>query len=481
MSEELGLREKKADYGEWYLEVLKKCDIIDQRYNVKGFIVYMPWGMFLIEKIINALSAKLVAKGHKPVSFPVVIPESNLRKEAEHVKSFEKEVFWITHAGENKLEERLLLRPTSETAFYPLYSLWIRSYKDLPLKLFQSAQIYRYETKMTKPLMRGREFFWIETHTAHVSWDAAKKQVEEDIEVGSDIFSNYLGIPFMVFQRPEWDKFPGAEYTFAYDTLLPDNKVLQIATTHHLGQKFSKPFDIQFINEKGEKNFVNQTCYGPGVSRIAASIISVHGDDKGLVLPPSVSPVQVIVIPILVKGKENDVLEACRDIKEKLEKMSLRVEIDESDKRPGFKFNEWEMKGVPVRLEMGPKDIEARKVTVSRRDTSEKMQIEIAEIEKKIPRMLDDIFASMRKRAQESFNSRLLEARNIRELNEKVDKGVVRAQFCSITDTKCAEVIEKEAGAKVRGILAGRHEEPSGTCIACGAPSKHVVYIAKAY
>ncbi len=479
MSEDLGITVKKADFGEWYLEVVKKCQIIDQRYNVKGFVVYMPWGMFLIDKITQALYGKLVETGHKPVSFPVVIPESNLKKEAEHVKSFEKEVFWITHAGENKLDERLLLRPTSETAFYPLYALWIRSYKDLPLKLFQTAQIYRYETKMTKPLMRGREFFWIETHTAHSSWDNAAKQVEEDMKISNDVFSNYLGIPFLVFKRPDWDKFPGAEYTYAYDTLLPDGKVLQIATTHHLGQKFSKAFDIKFANEKGSEEYAYQTCFGPGTSRIAASIISVHGDDKGMVLPPAASPVQVVIIPIIMKGDEKKVMDACISMKEKLH---FRVEIDGSDKRPGFKFNEWEMKGVPVRVEIGPRDVAAKQLTIYRRDTQEKITIKESAAVKEIESMLGDIFANMKKKAQQAFERRIHSASSLNELKSKLDSGgFVRCGLCSMSEEKCAAIIEKETSAKVRGELLGKDEQPKGKCIGCGNPAKHVVYVARAY
>lgn len=482
MSEELGIGAKKNDFGKWYLEVVRKCGIIDQRYPVKGFPVYMPWGMFITKQIISEFEKELEKTGHMPVNFPVVIPEENLKKEKEHVKGFEKEVFWVTHAGENKLDERLFLRPTSETAMYPMYALWIRSHTDLPLKLYQTVQVYRYETKMTKPLLRGREFFWIESHTAQKSMKDADAQVHEDTAISNVVLSEYLGIPFLLLQRPEWDRFPGAEYTYAYDTLLPDGESLQIATTHNLGQKFSKPFGIEFMDEKGGKSFAYQTCFGPGISRILASLIAMHGDDSGLVLPPHISPVQVVIIPIPVKGKEGMVEEKCREIEKKLPK--LRVKFDNSSTRPGFKFHDWEMKGVPVRIEIGPRDIENKQVTIARRDSSEKVSVEEKNLEKEVSRLLDEIFTAMKAKAKKNFESRIMDAKTLPELKKGIEKGgFVRVNFCSLgkEGEKCAERVEKETKAKVRGRLTGKDENPSGSCVACGTPAKHSVYVARAY
>jgi len=481
MSEELGVQTKKSDFGEWYLEVIDKCSIVDKRYPVKGFPIYMPWGMFLVRQVTQALETELEKTGHKPVNFPVVIPESSLKKEKEHVKGFENEVFWITHAGENKLSERLFLRPTSETAFYPMYSLWIRSYSDLPLKLYQTVQTYRYETKMTKPLMRGREFFWIETHTAQKSHEDVAKQVREDMQIFERVLSE-LGIPFLLFERPSWDKFPGAEFSYAYETIMPDGNTLQIGTTHDLGQKFSKPFDIKFTDEKGNKNFIYQTCFGPGISRIVAAIIALHGDDKGLILPPDIAPVQVVIVPILIKGKEEDVTKKSREVYKKLKQ--FRTELDERDYRPGFKFNEWEMKGVPLRIEIGPKDVEKGQVTLVRRDNSKKFCIKEAEIEKEVGKEMDDITNSIKEKAGNNFELNIKEAKDFDGLKKLVEKGgFVRTEFCSIAKDgeACAEKIEKGLSAEVRGVLFDKNEKPKGKCICCGKPAKHVVYIAKAY
>lgn len=481
MAEELGITSGKENFSEWYSEVVSKAGIIDQRYPVKGFPVYMPWGTFLIRRVASMLENGLEGTGHQPVNFPVVIPESNLSKEKEHVKGFEKEVFWITHAGENELEERLFLRPTSETAFYPMFSLWIRSHNDMPMKLYQTCQVYRYETKMTKPLMRGREFFWIETHTAQNSAGAAENQIAEDMNTMKDVLAD-LAVPFMLFERPSWDKFPGAEHTYAYDTLLPDGRSLQVATTHNLGQKFAKAFEIKFLNERQEEEYTYQTCFGPGISRIVSSVICIHGDGKGLLLPPPASPVQVALVPIPIKGKEEIVEKKCKGIMKKLGK--YRVKYDDRPRRPGFKFNEWEMRGVPLRIEIGPRDAEKSEVTIVRRDSGEKYVVPEDDMEAKIKELMDDMFARMKFEAEKKFLAFIGEAKTMKELESRLESGgFVRAPFCSVEKEgeECAAKVE-QLHAKVRGTLFGKKESFKGAeCIACGSPAKHEVYIAKAY
>ncbi|MDI6721136.1 MAG: proline--tRNA ligase [Candidatus Aenigmarchaeota archaeon] len=478
----LGITTGKEDFSEWYSEVVSKAGIIDQRYPVKGFPVYMPWGMFLIKQVFSMLEDGLHKTGHEPVNFPVVIPEANLSKEKEHVKGFEKEVFWVTHAGDNELEERLFLRPTSETAMYPMYSLWIRSYMDLPLKLYQSVQVYRYETKMTKPLMRGREFFWIETHTAQRSEEDVEKQIEEDMKITKEVLDK-IGIPFMLFESPSWDKFPGAEHTYAYDTLIPDGRSLQVATTHNLGQKFAKAFDIKFVNEKQEEVYAYQTCFGPGVSRIVSAIISVHGDDKGLVLPPDVSPVQIAIVPVPIKGKETEVSKKCESLMKKLR--HYRIRCDNRVHRPGFKFNEWEMKGVPLRIEIGPRDVERNEATLVRRDSGEKYVIPDDDLESKIKELVDDIFSNMKFMAEKRFLSFVNDAKSFSEMESIISGqgGFVRVPFCSAEKDgeECAAKID-EIHAKVRGTIFGRKDNFQGKeCIVCGKHARHMVYVAKAY
>ena len=477
----LGITSGKENFSEWYSETVSKSGIIDQRYPVKGFPVYMPWGTFLVKHVVLMLESRLEAAGHEPVNFPVVIPEASLSKEREHVKGFEKEVFWITHAGENELEEKLFLRPTSETAFYPMFSLWIRSHTDLPLKLYQTVEVYRYETKMTKPLMRGREFFWIETHTAQKSAGDAEKQISEDMGIAKDVFSR-LAIPFLLFERPSWDKFPGAEQTYAYDTLLPDGRTLQIATTHNLGQKFARAFDIKFANENQEDEYAYQTCFGPGVSRIVSALICVHGDDKGLVLPPSISPVQIVVVPIFFKGKEIIVDEKCKSVMNKLK--NYRIKYDDRQQSPGFKFNEWEMKGVPIRLEIGPRDVEKNEVTIVRRDTGEKYVILDEDVPGKIGELMPDIFDSMKFAAEKKFLAFVTEAKSMKELESMLsDGGLVKVPFCSMEKDgeECAEKIDG-LHSKVRGTLYKKKDDFGGKeCIVCGKHARHMAYIAKAY
>ncbi len=460
MSEEMGIQSPKENFAEWYLEVVRKCGVVDQRYPVKGFPVYLPNGMFMIKKITSMLEEELEKRGHEPYNFPVLIPEENLEKEKEHVKGFEKEVFWVTHAGLDKLDRKLFLRPTSETAIYPMFSLWIQSWKDLPLRLYQSVQVYRYETKMTKPLIRGREFFWIETHTAHRSWEDAEKQTRDDMEVTEKVLGE-IGIPFKVLQRPEWDKFPGADHSYAYDTVLPDGKILQIATTHHLGQKFSRAFGIQFENESEEKEYAYQTCFGPGVSRFVAAAISIHGDDRGLVLPSVLARIQAVVVPIVKKGEEQKVMRYAEEVYAKLD---VRKRLDDRDLSPGFKFNEWEMLGVPVRIEVGPREAEERTVTLVSR-LGRRVTVGIGKLNESVSEMLDSLDNELRKRARERFLSFVSEALTLDELKAK--RGLVKIGICSLEDGReCAEKIKEETGFEVRGKEVGSDEKRM--CVACG-------------
>jgi len=484
MSEQLGLTVKKSKFSEWYIELVRKAEIIDQRYAIKGFEVYMPWGIFLVREVSESLEEELEEKGHRPVRFPVLIPEKNLKKEAEHIKEFGTEVFWVTHGGENKLTERLCLRPTSETAIYPLFSIWIRSHKDLPLKMYQTCQVYRYETKMTKPLLRGREFFWIEAHTVQKTNKDAIKQVEEDMSITNVVLADKLALAFYLFERPDWDKFPGAESTYAYETLLPDGKSIQLATTHNLGQKFAKAFDIQFTNQKGKKVYPYQTCFGPGVSRIVGAIVAIHGDDKGLVLPPEIAPIQVVIIPILKKGSEKKVMKKCGEVFGKLEE-EFRVKLDDRNYRPGFKFNEWELRGVPIRIEIGPKDVKEEQIVLVKRDTGERVIVkDDDDLIKRVKDSLNVIFLDLKEKAESNLINGTNEAKSKEEMKKLVKKGFVKVPFCSIkTGIKCAEKVEKEIGAEIRGKLFGIKEKPKpkDKCIICGKKAKEIVYIARAY
>ncbi len=479
MSEELGLSVKKyEDFGKWYLEVIRKAKVLDTRYGVKGFLVYRPLGMLTIKEIYKLFEKELEIRKHKPSLFPVVIPQSYLKKEAEHIKGFEKEVFWITHAGKNKLHEKMCLRPTSETAIYPLYSIWIRSHLQLPLKLYQSTAMYRYETKMTKPLMRGREFLWIETHTAQKSWEDAEKQVKEDMEIFKKVVTDNLCIPFLLLKRPDWDKFAGAEDTYAFETILPDGISLQIGTTHNLGEKFAKVFKIQYMDKNKKKKYVSQTCYGIGIGRILGALVSIHGDDKGLIFPHIVAPIQVVIIPIYTKNTKAKVLEKSGEILGKL-KERFRVHLDDRERyTPGFKFNEWELKGVPLRIEIGPIDIENRKISLVRRDSSERVTIDEDKLEDFIIETLDSISSNLSKRANESML--IQNAKDYIDLKKKLKKGgFIKILFCM--KEKCAKKLKDDTGAEVRGNLFGKDEKTEGKCAICGKKAEKIVYVATAY
>lgn len=484
MSDKKGVTVKKSeDFSDWYSQIVNKAELADIRYNVKGFIVFRPWAVQIMNKMFQLLEKELETHGHLPVLFPALIPESNFVKEAEHVQGFLPEVFWITEVGGSgkKVEERLALRPTSETAMYQLYSLWIRSWRDLPFKRYQKGQVWRYEGKATRPFIRGREFYWIETHNAFSSLKEAKKQVQEDMEITEKVIHKGYAIPFLFFQRPEHDKFAGAIHTYAADTLMPDGKVLQLPSTHLLGQNFSKPFNIKYTNRKGESEYVWQTCYGPAVSRIIAAVISIHGDDKGLILPPTIAPIQVIIVPIFSKGKEKSVLTNCEELKKDLEEEGIVIKIDDDRQHtPGWKFNYWELKGVPIRIEIGPRDIIENQVIVVRRDTGEKTAIKNNEARTRIKEALENIQQDQIRRADKFFNDNIKTVHTFQELEKYIsdEGGIFKINWCGLEE--CAEKIKDQTnGGVIRGTLFGKKENPKGNCIKCGKTATQLVYISK--
>jgi len=482
VSEQLGITVKKNEnFSEWFSEVCFKADLIDLRYNIQGFVVHKPWAMRIIKKIYEFFERELEARDHEPVLFPVVIPEENFEKEREHVEGFKPEVFWVTEAGDKKLEKKLALRPTSETAFYQMYSLWIRSWRDLPLKLYQSVAVYRYESQ-TRPFLRGREFLWIEAHDAFETHEEALEQIKEDMEVCKKVIWEKLGIPFLFFKRPKWDKFAGAVDTYAADTIMPDGKVNQISSTHDLGHNFAKAFNIKFLNREEKKEYVWQTCFGPGIWRIMAALIAIHGDDKGLILPFDVAPIQVVIIPIIFSESDiESIKKKSKEIERLLEKNGIRCKTDWRDETPGWKFNDWELKGVPIRIELGPREIKEGKVTLCRRDNGSRIIVNESEIVDKIREIGNDILESLKKRAKKSFDEKVVEVATKEFLMEMIKKGkVVKMNFCGREE--CAmEIKEMTNGAKVRGTPLDMEEKPSGKCVWCGRKAKEVVYIAKAY
>lgn len=475
-----GISVKKSEnFSEWYSEVVQKCELADLRYNVKGFLVFQPWSVLAMEKMYGYMERTLQRKGHKPYFFPTVIPEGSLKKESSHVAGFNPEVFWVTEAGGDKLDEKLALRPTSETAFYQMFSLWIRSYKDLPFKTYQRANVFRYETKATRPFLRSREFHWIEGHCAHATEEGAMKQVYEDMETTKEVLHDTFGLPFIFFERPEWDKFHGAHRTFAADVLNPDGKVVQQPSTHLLKQAFSEAFNVKYQDKDGKDKYVWITCYGPAISRIFASVVIVHGDDKGLRFPWKIAPLQVAIVPIV---EDKAVMDKAEKLKKEIEKFAS-VEIDKSEKSAGEKFNYWEMKGVPVRIDLGLKDLEKKKLTVFRRDTDKKESIDENDIMKYIQKVAEESGKNLTKEAEKVFEGRIKDVKDLDEMKKAIEGGkIARCGFCSVgmDGAKCAEVTEKEAGATVRGTRLEK-EKATGNCAVCGKKANVVVYIARQY
>jgi len=474
----------KSNFSDWYNAVIKEAELCDIRYGVKGFVVFMPWAVLTMNKMYEMYETELQKRGHQPALFPALIPENYLTKESEHVQGFVPEVFWVTAAGNNQLEEKLAMRPTSETAMYSMYSLWVHGKKDLPLKIYQRCQVWRYETKATKPFIRSREFYWIEAHDCFATREEAEAQVREDMEMAEEIIHKRFGVPFLFFKRPQWDKFAGAVDTYAADTLMPDRRVLQLPSTHMLGQNFSKSFNIKYMDEDGQEHFVWQTCYGPAISRIYAAVFATHGDEKGLVLPFDLAPLQVVIVPIIKTETAEEVKKKCEEIRKKIA-AKYTVKVDYGDETPGAKFNYWELKGVPIRIEIGKKDIDNGVLTVMRRDTRKKESVKESELMQALERLREEITKNLVKRADEWFKKQMASAENIGELNAALEKfGFVKIPFCTdrMEGEKCADVVKENCHANIRGTLYGSDEKPKGKkCIACGKPAAVYAYAARQY
>jgi prolyl-tRNA synthetase len=415
---------------------------------------------------------------------PSLIPESNFLLEADHVKGFAPEVFWVTEAGSSgKLSERLALRPTSETALYKMYALWIRSYKDLPYKRYLSCQIWRYEGKMTRPFFRAREFHWIEGHDVFSTMEEAENQVLEDMEMTYEMLQDEFGIPIIFFERPQWDKFAGAINTYAADALMGSGKVLQLPSTHLLGQNFAKPFNVKFIDKDGNEKYGYQTCYGPAISRIYGAMIAFLGDNNGLVLPFELAPIQIVIIPILFKEKEDIVLTKTKEIFERLNN-KYTVKIDDSDESPGSKFYNWELKGVPIRIEIGPRDLEKNQMVLVKRHDGKKIFVKDSELEKIVDEIAQNYTREIKEKSMIDFESQIELTYEKDAAIEAIKNGkIVACGFCSIDldGERCAEIVEKDIGAEVRGKRVDEEKHEFATCIICGKPASCTVYLAKSY
>ena len=464
--------EKEDNFNDWYLEIVEKAGLSDKRYPIKGMNVWTPYGWKAMSNIDRFIRQELDSTNHDEVCFPLMIPETEFKKEKDHIKGFDAEVYWVTHAGLNELDVRLVLRPTSETAMYPMFALWVRSHQDLPLKIYQIVNVFRYETKQTRAFMRVREIHFFESHTCHVSEEDAQKQIEEDTEILSKI-SKRLCLPYTLSVRTEWDKFPGAYYTVGIDTVMPNGKTLQIGSIHHYRTNFSEPYEIMYENENGEHKHVHQTTYGMS-ERLLGAIIGMHSDDKGLIMPPDIAPFQAVIIPIFSKGNNSLVLDAARALESSLTKQGIRVKLDARDVRPGSKYYDWEIKGVPLRLELGGRDIENKVVTFVRRDNGEKGTIDIEDAGVGAKLIFNMISASLMEKAKASQASKMQE---IDSLDNIPEGKILRFGWCG--GEECGHKFEDTHDLKILGFPYASKETYKGKCIVCGKETKLLTLAAR--
>ncbi|MFQ6064729.1 MAG: proline--tRNA ligase [Candidatus Bathyarchaeia archaeon] len=478
---DLGITVKKSEqFSEWYTELILKSELADYA-PIKGCIIFREYSYAIWEKIQEFFNKKIKETGHKNAYFPIFIPESFLRKEAEHFEGFVPECAWVTVGGNSELEERLALRPTSETIMYTMYKKWIRGWRDLPLKLNQWCNIVRWETAATKPFLRTREFLWQEGHTAHATKEEADKEVMDILNIYKELAEEQLAIPVLVGVKTENEKFAGALYTTTLEALMPDGKALQLGTSHNLGQNFSKVFDIKFIGEDEEEHYVWQTSWGVS-TRLIGAMVMVHGDDRGLVLPPRIASYQVVIVPIPYKHVERDViLEKAREVLSKLQKKGISAILDDREEyTPGWKFNHWELKGVPIRIEIGPRDVKKEQVIAARRDTLEKVAVKDGELLKTITKMLKEIQNNLFNRAKKFLDENITKVESYDEFKGVLGRkgGFIKACWCS--KSSCEEKIKEETGATIR-LVPFEKEKVFSNCVYCRGKADKVVYFAKAY
>ena len=456
---------RDVDFAKWYTDVVKAARLCDYS-NVKGCMVYEPAGYAIWERMQSVLDGMFKETGHKNVYMPMLIPESLMRKEGELINGFAPEVAWVTHGGQNELEERLCVRPTSETLFSDYYSSVVKSYRDLPLKYNQWCSVMRWE-KTTRPFLRSREFLWQEGHTVHATSEDAEAETRLMLEIYKKFFEEYLAIPVITGKKTDKEKFAGAEYSLTVEALMYNGVALQSGTSHYFGQKFAKAYDISFVNKENKQEYVYQTSWGV-TTRMIGALIMVHSDDFGLVLPPKIAPKQVVIVPIgNVEEKVNEVYEA-------LKKNDISVYVDDSNKSPGFKFKEAEVNGVPVRIEIGERDLNKNIYTVARRDTQEKMEVAAdIDIVSYVNDLMEKIQTNLYESAKKRRDEMTYEAETKEEMKKIIDNqpGFIIADWCG--DEACEVSLKEIGGLKSRCILEG--EEPKHKCVACGKEAKHRV------
>ena len=466
---------RSEDYSRWYTDVVQMAELADYA-PVKGCMVIRPYGYALWENVQGGLDRRFKETGHQNAYFPLFIPQSFIQKEAEHVEGFAPELAVVTHGGGEKLEEPLIVRPTSETIINTMMAKWIRSYRDLPMLLNQWCNVVRWELR-TRLFLRTTEFLWQEGHTAHATAGEAEEEARRMLGVYADFAINDAAIPVIQGRKSDTERFAGAVRSYTIEAMMGDKRALQSGTSHFLGQNFAKAFGTQYLDKNNELQHVWQTSWGVS-TRMVGAIVMVHGDDKGLILPPVLAPIQVVIVPIWRKEPERDaIMAAIADLKAPLAGVRMRVD-EREDLSPGFKFNDWEMRGVPLRVEIGPRDLAANQVTLARRDTGEKLPVPIAELAARVPQMLKEIQANLLRRATEFRDANIFPANDWSELVEAVGKGFARAWWCG--SAECEAKLKEETKATTRCIP---FDQPGGAgkCAVCGADAKEQALFARAY
>lgn len=467
---------KERDYSQWYVDVVTKADLMDYA-PVKGCMVIKPYGYSIWEMIQEQLDRRFKETGHVNAYFPMFIPESFLRKEAEHVEGFAPEVAWVTHGGGEELSERLAVRPTSETMICSMYSKWIQSWRDLPVLINQWCNIVRWE-KATRPFLRTTEFLWQEGHTAHRTEEEAEEEALKMLGLYREFLEDVMAVPVIIGRKSESEKFAGALRTYTVEALMGDGKALQAGTSHNLGQHFAKAFDIMFLDSDGLLKYVWQTSWGV-TTRLIGALVMVHGDNRGLRLPPKLAPIQAVIVPIFSRRDREKVMAKAEFLREKLAQ-SLRVRLDEREGyTPGWKFSDWEMRGVPLRIEVGPRDVQSNQAVLVRRDTGEKTCVNDDELAERVVELLDEIQSSMLAQAREFLEENTRVVRTFEEFEEKIEKrGFLVAGWCGSGD--CEKEIKERTGATLRCIPFDQPVSLS-ECVLCGGKSIYTVYFARSY
>ncbi len=477
MSEKLGMTTKKENFNEWYIELIRKADLADYS-SVSGCMVIKPYAYKIWEKVKKLLDDRFKKIGVKNGYFPLFIPEKLLKKEEQHVEGFSPEVAWVTEGGSSKLEEKLAIRPTSETIMYESYSKWIRSWRDLPLKINQWVNVVRWEFKHPILFLRTREFLWQEGHTVYAEKKEAEKETMDILEIYREVVEDFMAMPAVKGRKTEKEKFAGGEYTVSLEHLMPNGKAIQGPDSHHLGQNFAKAFDIKYLDKNEEEKYAWQNSWGFSTRQLGI-MFAIHGDDKGLVIPPKVAPIKAVIVPIYKDDTRDLVLEHASKIFKSLK--GMETHLDERDGyTPGFKFNEWELKGVPLRIEIGPKDIEKKQAVLVRRDNGEKKSVKITDLKKETEKILEEIQKSLFEKAKKSMDKQTKEVENYDEFKKELEGKWLIANWCG--ETECEEKIKDETGAKITNIPFNLNKnKPEGKCILCGKDAKKKACFGKSY